>query len=245
MILKSNKGNTLISVIIALGISGLIISGTMTALTNQLVEQKRISQKYELLELKNTMMRSFTNPAACIAQIPAGNNKVESEGAGFKPITLNTLKLSSSATSPVIAETSKDQSILLPGTSTGLKIKKIEFQILAPTVDGINTEYQGQFVITPDEETTKGYFAPITISQIVKTDGGAPNQIISCNPTTGSITKEDICNTDGGIWHHSVAAGRGGFSAGDEPPANPGDCDVGLGHRRSGTDVLPPAWCGL
>ncbi len=71
--ISNSSGNTLISLLISLAVSGIMMAAMMSFFTNQLRAQKRLAQKYETLDLKNSIMRAMTRSEICKDLLTSNN----------------------------------------------------------------------------------------------------------------------------------------------------------------------------
>lgn len=170
---QNTKGNMLIALMISIGISGIMMTAMTTFFTNSMKAQKQITQKYEMLDLKQSLLSTMSKSEICKAQLIAINAKIIKNSRNFEPISMSSIKFSAEANSTAMAIVNE----LLPGTTTGLKVSDISLKIIDG--DSITNIFNAQFVVTFDPSTTQGSFAPISVNQKVIRDS-TTNKIIDC-----------------------------------------------------------------
>ncbi len=160
--LLSSKGESLVMVMISLGVVSLIGLGVGNVISSASIEQKRLAQKLELLDLKNSIIGAMANPNNCTCQL---NGVVfKKTPTGYVDVTLTDLKAACLSSSVILAK-AKDK---LPGTQTGLKISSIKITEIKDR--GNPGEVAGYFTLQADSSTSVGDFQPIRVLQSFKLD---------------------------------------------------------------------------
>lgn len=175
---RAEAGNTLLSVLLALGISGVVMAVMMAMTSNQTKMQRMLAQKYELFDLKSSLSAALLSQATCKQVMTSFNYTVVKGPDGYGVVDILSLAIGSSA--PIVKVVG-GQPTDLPGSLTGLKIRNIQFKI-DDQLAGDPNQFIGHFSIQPDAGPSGMALAPIIIRQIVKTD--AAKKIVDCVSTT-------------------------------------------------------------
>ncbi|MGZ3795588.1 MAG: type IV pilus modification PilV family protein [Pseudobdellovibrionaceae bacterium] len=173
------NGFSLVEVLISLGIIsiGMMVMAEFTL--SQTKSQKRIVQKYELIELKNNISSALEDPSLCLCMLPnILNSTVE--------MSLNSIKDSCVASAaPLVSKND-----FLPGTQTGIKISDIKIKKM--TLIGTDL-YTADIVIIPDPGSLVMSLMPAKSSIIIKTQGANPAALtVSACSSAASMPSFDI-----------------------------------------------------
>lgn len=227
------RGFSLIEVLVLLGILSVVGLGAATMISQLSTEQMIIGQKYEMLDLKQTMLNALSNPATCVCMLNPTNNATNSTSLTFDSTAPNPPAIMldhfyaacDGNNHPTSAIVSAGQA--LPGSVTGLKVASITLRgISSIGAPGAHT-FQAEFDVQFDPHSMLLARQPIMVSQIFSTDPASPanaQTIISCQPSgassLGSITcvsRQSITSTkiDCGFTSESDCnAGETAYSGG-------------------------------
>lgn len=188
--LDNEKGQGLISVIISLGLLGILASVFATMMTSQTRELTRLNQKQEILDFTQTLLTTFQNPQNCSWQVAGARLSVYDEfGTATSTVVFPKLYSGINATSPLLAQ----EKSLMPGTQTQLAVDTItltQLQALDPPAasGGTPPEYwKGVWEIT--FSSPQGFsFRPLRVTQIVRADSipfPGNTSLVSCFASNG------------------------------------------------------------
>lgn len=179
------QGFSLMEVLMAVAVMS-IISFVMAQMFNsQLVGQKYLSQKYELLDVKNFIMSSFANADICSCQLNVDSadnphssaersqihfdRSLTSDKKSAHPdqvINVNKIFGGCGAAAPTLVAAGQK----VPGSQTNLYIKSVSLVDLVPT--GITDEWNANWRIDFDGGGVS--LAPIKIAQKISIDSTSP-----------------------------------------------------------------------
>jgi type II secretory pathway pseudopilin PulG len=213
----SNPGFSLVEAMIVtviLCIAGLAISQIFVDSAKQM---KAIEQKQELIELKNSLLESFADPAICTWQMR--NNTLDVTGitpshASTSSFSVPRLHAGSNPSSSVLVEAGQP----LPGTQTKIRVSTIKFTNYIAT--GNPDAYSGQLEIAFDASTLVRPLRPVVLKKTLLVNGADPisaRRVVSCagftppppspTPTPApSATPAGICHFDqyiGGVYERT------------------------------------------
>ena len=178
-----NEGQGLIQTLIALGVTAIVIATMATATVNMQKSNKLLSQKLEVMDLKNQLQTTFLNPDNCTCQLnPAVNtgnaaNLVFNSTQNNASMNLKELKAACLPTSQVLVQ----ESAPLLCTQTNLKIQSVRMTDIQPT--GNTEEYIGNIEIQYQLDSLAGPLAPLKFRQKFYGNPASPPQaktVLSC-----------------------------------------------------------------
>lgn len=167
----NQRGNTLITVMIAVGISGILMLGTATMFNNQLKNQQILLQRYDLMDTRNQLLTALSDANICKCQMPL--TLVPNGSSVFNDAQINEIKSSCTATSQTLAK----KSDFLAGSSH-LKVSDIRLTGFS-VVDAATNKYTARVQISFDPKLSAIAFKPIVVDQVFRTD--AANKITECS----------------------------------------------------------------
>lgn len=191
--MANKKGNTLISVLIAIGISGILMLGTATMFNNQLKNQQILLQRYDLMDTKNQLLSALSDANVCKCQMAL--TLVPNGASVFDDALINEIKSSCTATSQTIVK----KSDFLAGSSR-LKVSDIRLMGFS-VVDAATNKYTARVQISFDPQLSTLAFKPILVDQVFRTD--AAYKITECStvgvssapaPSTSLSIKSLMCD---------------------------------------------------
>ncbi|HRK08273.1 MAG TPA: hypothetical protein PLZ57_10925 [Pseudobdellovibrionaceae bacterium] len=175
----TTRGISLVELLIYVSMMGVIALTMAMMLDFQQKQVRFLSQKQDSVDLKQQIMRQFSNPDVCNWQM---------SGLTFNSATPNsnipiaTLYSGTSNTSPVLAQSGE----FLPGSNYKLRVASIALKDLVAT--GVAEEFQGFLEITFDASTMASPLQPLCISQNVRATSSPPvnpnKTIVSCDSTS-------------------------------------------------------------
>lgn len=172
----NSRGFSIIEVLIASAILMVVSYGFMSYVKNVANSQKLLTQKQELIELKNYIQGAFTNSDACTCSLrpdPMPNPSAfafdSRQTDGSASITLQRLKEGCGPNSTDIVAVGEP----MPGTQTQLKVKSLRLTDLRPA--GANMEWFGYFEIDFDTGESGMQRKPLRIKQRLLVDNAAPS----------------------------------------------------------------------
>ncbi len=188
-LLSSERGESLVMVLVAVGVTAILSLGLATIMSNSSKETSRLMQKLELISLRRSLEILLSNPETCSCQMQGLS--IKSLAGTPNSVSIPSIKLGcGSASSPLVTQNSP-----LPGSETGLGIGAISLKdvklVSAPDI------YSATLVVDPDDKTTKFSFRDLTVKQVFKTDSSG--KIVSCTNDPDSVRDCDISEIMTGI----------------------------------------------
>lgn len=194
--LFTENGFGLVQVVIASSIMVVLSLGMATMFMSQQSQVKILSQKQEIIDLKNTLLRQISNSSVCSWQLANKTFSINpiptltAPSATVIALANNTIYTGTDNASPPIAR--KDNAIV--GTSTNLVVESVSFQEIYQ-VNAASNEYLGSFVISFKQSTGSILQAPAKVQQtIVAPPDATPGlaRITSCKGSADSATTGEI-----------------------------------------------------
>lgn len=175
---KNNRGESLIMVLVALGISGIIMLATMSMFNSQLKNQKKIIEKFQIIDTKNLILTSLADSSICKCQL--GTIVLAPDATQvFNDASINMIKTSCLAG----AETIVRKSNPLAGTTN---LVTDDIRITSFSVSDLATKkYNAKIQVSFDPNKSSMPFKPIIVDMQLKTD--ASNKIIDCVSSAGMM----------------------------------------------------------
>lgn len=248
LVLFNNKGQSLVQTLLAAGILAVILSATTTATVNMQRSNKLLSQKLEVLDLKNQLQSAFLNPDICTCQLNATMNSGNSANlkfdstAGGASMNLKELK---SACVPTASTLVKENSPLL-GTQTGLRTASVMITNIQPT--GNTEEYVSTVEVRYQEDTLAGPLAPMRFLQKFYADPASPanaKTVMRCRSTNFGI---HIASASGALGTNNAGnvtidlATYGFDPLGEDPHILVSEHDFNYDHVDGNT--MDASYCG-
>ncbi|MNK15816.1 hypothetical protein D3C87_339670 [compost metagenome] len=176
-LLKNSRGQSLVQVLITIGIMAILASVMATMNYNQAKQNKALTQKLETLDLKNLIQNTFTVTGNCTCQLSAEINTANAPNLSFnssapaesQSLSLLQLKSGCSPSANVLAKDGE----LVPGTQTQLRVQRISLDNIKPT--GNPNEFLGMISVHFDPNSTAHALAPLRINQKFITTATSPN----------------------------------------------------------------------
>lgn len=185
-------GFSLVSTIVALGITGIIISAMASLFTFQHREMRGLKQKMASVNLNQYVLRAFQNPKNCSCHLDPTKNPTS-----LSPLTINTTTSVPQAinlgtlrngcdfgiTTNIIAEVDG----IVPN-SAGLTVKSVGIRNILPT--GSANEYQGTLILDYHQESVGTALNPVSLDLVFTVD-----------PTSGTPAARpiDLCAGGGSL----------------------------------------------
>ncbi|MCH2534849.1 MAG: hypothetical protein MK008_10445 [Bdellovibrionales bacterium] len=202
-IIKSNLGFGLIEVMIAAGISVVVILGISTSLSKVFKMQKISAQKIQALETKNHIITALSSPTTCLNSVKSsGTSTVNLSVAQPKKNLLN-IPFTSAPGSEKIVTVGNPLSPITPGLSVS-KIELINFT-------GGPSQYIADLLVFLDSSSSTNFnFKPLSFKVKINIDSTSPMtaaDITSCGSNeipsfyhvknfTAGKTAVALCNSD-------------------------------------------------
>lgn len=179
--IKSSYGFTIIEVMIAMAIMMVVVLGIMSLNNSQQKQSKSLSQKQELIDLKNALLSQITKSDVCSFHLKDKVFNAATTPTQQTPsptiISFPQLNHAADPNSATIAKVGEK----LPGTMTNLKVQSITFKNIFAT--GNLEEYRGVFEISMEPSSLALSLKPIQLPVALKTDPASPlnaKKIIEC-----------------------------------------------------------------
>ncbi len=189
--LQKQAGFSITEVLIAVAILSVIslgVAGTMSRMHSQL---RGISQKQEVVELKNLMTQQLAKTGVCSWQLKDKviDVSMATSEASPSPTSLNLgeLYMGQDATSALLAKAGQ----IIPESQSGVKVASVFFRNIYAT--GNPNEYKGIFQINFDPNSVSVPVKPLQVQQIFWTDPADPanaKKIQTCKGGVGTIKVE-------------------------------------------------------
>lgn len=177
----NDRGTSLIEIIVVMGIFGIIAAAMATLFSNQQHQMRILTQKQELLDLKNILLMQLSRPEICTWQFKDKRVDLSGSPTASNPspskVELNQLYHGPDTTSALIGETGQ----LLPGTQTRIRVSKISLEGFYTS--GNPNEYIASLKVVLEEDSLAIPFQPSRITQVISvnpTDPIANKRIVSC-----------------------------------------------------------------
>jgi hypothetical protein len=189
--LQTNTGFSTIEVLVGVGLLTLVALGVAESLSHMHGQLRGISQKQEIVELKNLITQQLAKPGVCTWQLKDQviDVSMATTEASPSPSTLNLseIHMGQDATSPVLVKSG----LVIPESQSGLKVASILFRNIYAT--GNPNEYKGIFQVNFDSSSLSVPVKPLQIQQVFLTQAADPvnaKKIQSCKGGTGNIKVE-------------------------------------------------------
>lgn len=181
-VLKSEWGFSLMEVSVGAGILAAGIMAVMTTIQVAESRTKSMRQSLEMLELKQTLLKTMGDVSKCSAQAFVGMQIDVTGATATTPAPQGVLDIPSlydglSAAAPLLAVKNSP----MPGTQTGIQIEKIQLQDVLMSKPG--TEYRAKLSVYFRFQSTGIAVRPVEASVVILTRGTDPDNaktIISC-----------------------------------------------------------------
>lgn len=187
-VLRNDAGFSLIEVMLGVGILAVISFGMAGSLSNMHSQLRGVSQKQEILELRNLITQQLSKPGVCTWQLKNLVIDVSQPTTETSPsptvLNLAELRMGPDASSPLLAK-SGDR---IPESLTGVKVTKIFFKNIYAT--GNPNEYKGLLQINFDANSLVVPVKPLQIQQIISTNPTDPlgaKRIDACKSGSGTV----------------------------------------------------------
>lgn len=167
---KSQQGQSLIQVIISLGILGIVMTGFMSAIFYQNQETRAVSEVLAAMDLQKVLIATFADGSVCkhILNTPSPRTFDSTAIKTNKPqvINVNQIPVSVSAGAPNVAQVGAYASAY----SNSLRINSIRLEI----VSGAGGSYLGNWIVDFDRSKTVRQVRPVSISTLLDVDSSVP-----------------------------------------------------------------------
>lgn len=180
------KGESLISIMIGVGILSIAMMTLVSILSTQQKEIQAINEKMDAFELKSLLLLVFKSSSVCTFEL---NNPIvltfdssTSATTAAAVINVNQIHTQPLNTSPLIIQTGK----LVPGSSTNslfvssIRLKNISF---ASFISATIAKFIAQWEVIFDNSKLVRVFKPVTISTVLTADITTPSssKVINCD----------------------------------------------------------------
>jgi hypothetical protein len=180
------KGESLISIMIGVGILSIAMMTLVSMLSTQQKEIRAINEKMDAFELKNLLLLVFKSSSVCTFEL---NNPIvltfDSSTATTTAaaiINVNQIHTQPLNTSPLVIQSGN----LVPGSSTnslfvsGIRLKNIAF---ASFISATVAKFIAQWEVIFDSSKLVRVFKPLTIPTVLTVDITTPSssKVINCD----------------------------------------------------------------
>lgn len=196
----NQKGQTLVQTLVSIGITAIVIAAVASFTVQMQKSNKLLSQKLEVLDLKNQLITNFLNPATCSCQLNpainvanAANLKFNSANASSS-MDLQEIRTSCVSSASVLVK----KGVALPGTQTGLVVESVHMSNIEST--GNDNEFYGTIHVRFSPSSLAGPLQGVKIRQKFFTDPSSlPSAKIprSCHSDQGSLKVASAQNVIG------------------------------------------------
>lgn len=191
---QNETGFTLIEVMMGIAILAIVTIGMAESLSQMYSQLRAISQKQEIIELKNIVTQQLGKPGVCTWQLRDKVIDVSMPTTEFSPspslLNLGEIYMGQDATSPLLAKSG----LRIPESLSGVKVASVYFKNIYAT--GNANEYKGIFQINFDAASLAQPVKPLQVQQVFLTDAADPasaKKILACKGgggASGSIKTE-------------------------------------------------------
>lgn len=189
--LATESGLSLIEVLIAVAILVVVSMGMAGSLSHFHNQLRGISQKQEIIELKNLMTQQMSKVGVCTWQLKDKVIDVSMATTEASPsptvLNLGEIYMGQDATSPILAKSGQR----IPESLSGVQVSSIFFKNIYAT--GNPNEYKGIFQINFDSTSLAAPVKPLQVQQIFWTEAADPvgaKRIQVCKGGSGQIKVE-------------------------------------------------------
>ena len=191
-LLKPTRGAGLPQVLVAVGITGVLVSVMAAMTTSQARENRALTEKLAALDLQRLLTSVISDAAVCTYIVLNGSSQTfsatdmaASNNVLTTPINLGThLRSTAASDGPVIAEVGTGASPI----STSLKVASIELADIscqAPCDPVATASFNAKVRINFDNTKTVRGVPPATSQIVLQTSGGATKTITGCSGAAG------------------------------------------------------------
>lgn len=194
LLLYSNSGQSLVSVLVSLAISGIIITIMLQLTGEQNKSIKYFTQKSEILEMRNQVAEQLGNSSICDWQFSTGDGiisptlppKINASALNTQQISFSKIYMGNNNASPEI--------VAIGTRFSGLVVTSITYRNLVAA--GVPGRYQGDIEIAFDPLTAARAIAPIKIKKFITvdtTDPATAQSVLSCTSSNTASSIQGIC----------------------------------------------------
>lgn len=172
-LLRSNSGQSLVSVLTSLAISGVVIMIVLQISTEQNKSLKYFTQKSDLIELKNLITEQFASSSVCDWQFRFGNPTIDTTDLASQSKSFTELYMGISNTSPKL--------VAINTKISGLNVNAITFKNIIAT--GVPGQLKGEIEIAFDPNAASRPIAPLKIQKFINVNTADPanvRRILGC-----------------------------------------------------------------
>ncbi|RYZ61547.1 MAG: hypothetical protein EOP09_19820, partial [Proteobacteria bacterium] len=101
---NSASGQSLVSVLVSLAITGIVLAVTMQIVSNQNKSLRFFTQKSDVLEMRSSILQSLQIEDSCKWQIVGAGNLINTTSLAAQKLNLNAFYAGVDALSPVLAK---------------------------------------------------------------------------------------------------------------------------------------------
>lgn len=180
MNLKNKNGNSIIQVVIAMGITGILTMAILTLSSNQSKEMKYFKQKLEFLQMENLLSSALADPATCETILTANNISINTNDLPSNRIVIPLLKSSADPAAPALLSANQAYDV-----ENQLTIKEIFLDSFSA---GGGDRYFANFNVELDSSTLVRALRPAKVRLLFSADMGTPadsRRMTSCRYTVG------------------------------------------------------------
>lgn len=214
--LKNQSGFSLIELMIATAIIGVITMAFLTITSRNQRDMKGLFQKSEILEFKNLLLQRLGDPQICTWQIRdqvIDVSATTSTNPSPTQLQLQQLYVGLNTSSPLLA--SRGQR--LPASNSNLNIRNMVFKNILST--GRAGEFQGTLEVEFDPDTLALPQKPLQVQQFIQVrpeDPSSAKRISQCgnrdSPLTYCLSGQAVLSNAPGCFQ-SVAVNNSDFGA--------------------------------
>lgn len=243
---RAQRGQSIIEVLITMGIMGVVILGVVSMQTNQNRENRALTEKLAALDFQSLMIRTLSNGAVCAYKIstvasPTFDAALIKPDSSPPPIDLgSSLPSDASPSAPAIAQVGTTVSSI----SNSLQVKSIQIANIkcpAPCPDPTtSTHFVGDLQVSFNEGKLVRALRPATSKILIQASGpGSIKTISACQAGGGSTSATDC--PEGSVVIGTSPDGKSVCSipvTSDEiPPGTP--CGFSTGGGAFGVSGIP------
>lgn len=168
----NEAGFSMVQVLIAIAISGMLAMGIATMMSNQNKEAKSLGEKVAIIDLSNLLMTTWTDPSVCTGQFSGTTLDTTLVGSPT-PLELNLTTVAGNG-SPII-----NAGDVVSPIAPGFKVSTIKVTRFTGSGDDFNAVLQIDFQVTKNTRAHK----PAMVRLKFKTDPSTPanaKAILAC-----------------------------------------------------------------
>ncbi|WP_041577122.1 PulJ/GspJ family protein [Bdellovibrio bacteriovorus] len=187
----NSRGNSLIQVLVSIGLTALLAATVASVLSHQSKEARALNEQLAAADLQKLLISTLADGSVCkyVLNNPNPQTFNSTIASKINPQNMTVSKLyTNTAGTTTTAEVGKQAS----GYSNTLFVKNIRLQIDS----GHDSNWSGQWLVEFDETKTVRPLKPLSISTTILADISSPSaaKILNCMPTAVGTMQEGIVN---------------------------------------------------